>query len=47
MTNIQEILEIGLEEYLAKHKIVGYKQKVIMVFSMTVLVTRLSESIPW
>ena len=29
MTKIQEILEIGLEEYLKKQKIVGYKQKVI------------------
>ena len=29
MTKIQEILEIGLEDYLEKHKIVGYKQKVI------------------
>ncbi len=29
MTNIQKILEIGLEEYLKKHKTIGYKQKVI------------------
>ena len=29
MTKIQEILEIGLEEYLENNKIVGYKQKVI------------------
>ncbi len=29
MTNIQKILEIGLEEYLEKNKTVGYKQKVI------------------
>ena len=29
MTQIQEILEKGLEEYLEKHKIVGYKQRVI------------------
>ena len=29
MTKIQEILEIGLEEYLEKNKTVGYKQKVI------------------
>ena len=29
MTKIQEILEIGLKDYLEKHKIVGYKQKVI------------------
>ena len=29
MTSIQKILEIGLEEYLEKHKVVGYKQKVI------------------
>ena len=29
MTKIQKILEIGLEEYLEKHKVVGYKQKVI------------------
>ena len=29
MTNIQKILEIGLEEYLEKNKTIGYKQKVI------------------
>ena len=29
MTKIQEILEIGLEEYLEKNKTIGYKQKVI------------------
>ena len=29
MTKIQEILKIGLEEYIEKHKMVGYKQKVI------------------
>ena len=29
MTNIQKILEIGLEEYLSKNKTVGYKKKVI------------------
>ena len=29
MTKIQKILEIGLEKYLEKHKLVGYKQKVI------------------
>lgn len=29
MTEIQKILEIGLEEYLEKNKTVGYKQKVI------------------
>ena len=29
MTNIQKILEIGLEEYLGKNKTVGYKKKVI------------------
>ena len=29
MTNIQKILEIGLEEYLSENKTVGYKKKVI------------------
>jgi len=29
VTKIQEILEIGLEEYLEKNKTIGYKQKVI------------------
>ena len=29
MEKIQEILNKGLEEYLEKHKVVGYKQKVI------------------
>ena len=31
MTNIQKILEIGLEEYLERNKTIGYKQKVIKV----------------
>ena len=29
MTKIQKILEIGLDEYIEKNKIIGYKQKVI------------------
>ena len=29
MTKIQEIIEIGMKEYLEKNKVVGYKQKVI------------------
>ena len=29
MEKIQEILNKGLDEYLEKHKVVGYRQKVI------------------
>ena len=29
MTKIQKIFEIGLKEYLEKHKTKGYKQKVV------------------
>ena len=29
MTKIQEIIEIGMKEYLEKNKVIGYKQKVI------------------
>ena len=29
MTKIQEIIEIGMKEYIEKNKVVGYKQKVI------------------